>query len=138
MLFALLLTGCTMTQPAINRAQALTRVEELIHDTTRALTPRPRLEALPSFNAPTGCLDDDEHRVVISRAYWLRDVPATENMAVSRQIRAHWESRGHRITASGGPGLNAETRTDGFLLALVWSEGDALYLGVSSPCITPS
>lgn len=137
-LLALLLTGCTVTQPTMNRAHALTRVEELIQDTTQALTPRPRLEAMPSFNAPTGCLDDNEQQIVVSRAYWLRDLPAPKNMAVSSQIRAHWESRGHRITASGGPGLNAETRTDGFLLALVWSEGDALYLGVSSPCITPS
>ncbi|WP_157251404.1 hypothetical protein [Nonomuraea typhae] len=131
-----------MNQSRTPEDQALARVEQLIHDTAGALTHEPRLEAMPSFASPTACLDDDqpEAQVVIARAYWLRGVPKSENLAISRQVRSYWESQGHSITGigrSGSPNLSGESRPDHFLLALVWAEGDDLYLGASSPCIRP-
>jgi hypothetical protein len=139
----LLLSGCTIVnEPTLTQAQALTRVEQLIHDTAGALTPKPRPESIPSFTAPSSCLDEDksQDQIVVSRAYWLREVPKSENMAISRQVRAYWQSQGHRITASGNatnPDLSGESYPDGFTLTLTWAEGDNLYLGAASTCIWP-
>ncbi|NUW36417.1 hypothetical protein HTZ77_34155 [Nonomuraea sp. SMC257] len=100
------------------------------------------MELIESSLAPHACLNDDQpdDKVVIGRAYWLRDVPTSENMSISQQVRAHWEAAGHRIVAVGRPGnpdLSGESRPDGFTLTLTWAEGDNLYLGAASPCVWP-
>ncbi|MBN6053728.1 hypothetical protein JYK22_17445, partial [Nonomuraea sp. RK-328] len=94
------------------------------------------------YTAPSVCLDDDksQDQVVVSRAYWLRDVPRSDNMAISQQVRTYWEDHGHRVTSVGGagnPGVTGETSPDGFLMTLTWAEGDNLYLGAASPCVWP-
>ncbi|MEV0144526.1 MULTISPECIES: hypothetical protein [unclassified Nonomuraea] len=138
----LLVSGCSANGVTINQTQALTRVEQLIRDTANGLTPRPELEQLPMFTAPTACLDEDksQDQITVSRAYWLRGVPKSENVAISRQVRAYWEAHGHRITSIGGtgnPGVTGESRPDGFTMTLTWVEGDSLYLGAASPCVWP-
>ncbi|MFD1935875.1 hypothetical protein ACFSKW_30830 [Nonomuraea mangrovi] len=134
-----------MNQPTMTQAQALDRVEQLIRETAAALTPQPRLELLPSSVAPHTCLDQgkSENQLVIYRAYWLRDLPRADNMNIARQVQAYWEKRGHVITATGGfhdgaPTVHGESRPDGFLLALVWAEGDDLYLASTSTCVWPN
>ncbi|MEU8108310.1 hypothetical protein AB0C18_31820 [Nonomuraea muscovyensis] len=131
-----------MNEPTLTHAQALARIEQILHETSQAISPRPRLEVLPSFNAPSGCQGEgaSEDQIIVSRAYWLRDIPKTENMNVSRQVRDFWQAQGYRIAASGkggAPGLSGESQPDRFRLSLVRAAGDDLYLGASSPCIWP-
>ncbi|MFI6298995.1 hypothetical protein ACIBEJ_45920 [Nonomuraea sp. NPDC050790] len=140
--FVLLLTGCAVSEPTLTQTQAIGLIDKLINQTVRAITPKPRLEVLPSFNAPSGCAGEgaSEEQIIVSRAYWLRDVPKDQNLAVSRQVRLFWQSQGHRIVAAGGGGnlnLSGESRPEGFKLSLTWAEGDHLYLGASSTCIWP-
>ncbi|MFI9558797.1 hypothetical protein [Nonomuraea endophytica] len=142
LVFALLLTGCAADKTTLTQAQAVGLIDELISETAHAITPRPKLEVLPSFNAPSGCLGEgaSENRIIVSRAYWLRDVPKDQNLAISRQIRAFWQSRGHRIVAvgsNGNPDLSGESQPDGFKLSLTRAKGDSLFLGASSTCIWP-
>ncbi|GAA2647619.1 hypothetical protein GCM10010412_011290 [Nonomuraea recticatena] len=138
------LIGCTVNQPTITQSHALSRVEQLIRETAAALQPQPRLELLPSSVAPNTCLakEGSEKQVVIHRAYWLRDVPQSANMSIAHQVRARWVEQGHVITAIGGfqagaPTIHGESMPDGYLLGLIWAEGDDLYLAATSPCVWP-
>ncbi|GAA2354352.1 hypothetical protein [Nonomuraea africana] len=133
-----------MSEPPLTQAQALARVDRLVHDTAAALTPKPRLELVASSVPFSACLDGgkSESQIVINRAYWLRDLPKSENMSIARQVRAFWERQGHVITSTGGwqvghPSIGGESRPDGFVLALTWSAGDDLYLAATSPCVWP-
>ncbi|MGW4468246.1 hypothetical protein ACWENQ_01095 [Nonomuraea sp. NPDC004354] len=133
-----------MNQPTITQAQAISRVDQLVHETAAALVPKPRLELMPFTVPPSRCLHDgdSQDKVVINRAYWLRDVPKTKNMEIARQVRAYWEAQGHRIVSTGGwevgqPSIGGESRPDGFILALVWAAGDDLYLASTSTCVWP-
>jgi hypothetical protein len=130
-----------MTQSA-----ALIRVEQLIKTTAAGLTPRPNLELVPYSVAPHPCIDHEAEvpgrQISINRQYWLRDVPATANMAIARQVMDHWKQEGHAVTSTGGfdvghPSVGGMSRPDGFILALVWAEGDHLYLAATSPCVWP-
>lgn len=127
-------------------AQALARAEDLIRQTAGVLRPRPRLEPLAGQSTSSPCLEphDDgaQDRIVVSRAYWLREVPGAANMEIARQVMDHWQRQGHVITSTGGfqvghPSVGGVSRPDGFILALVWSEGDRLYLAATSPCVSP-
>ncbi|MFI6598111.1 hypothetical protein ACIBHX_17785 [Nonomuraea sp. NPDC050536] len=131
-----------MTDRTMTESQALARVEKLIHETAAVIVPKPRLELMPHTVAPHPCLHDDksQDQIVVNRAYWLRDIPKSDIMNVSRQVRAYWESQGHRITASGregNPDLSGVSQADGFTLALTWSAGDTLYLAATSACVWP-
>ncbi|WP_214321456.1 hypothetical protein [Nonomuraea sediminis] len=138
----LLLTGCTVNDHTITQDQATARVEQLIKDTAAALRPEPRLELIPHGTGPEECTHDSEPpgKVTINRAYWLREIPKSENMNISRQVRAYWQAQGHRIVASGkpdNPDLSGESQPDGFILALTWAEGDDLFLAATSTCVWP-
>ncbi|MFI6387485.1 hypothetical protein [Nonomuraea sp. NPDC050540] len=131
-----------MNKPTFSQGQAIAINDKLISETVRAINPRPRLEVISSFNAPSGCLGEgaSKNQIIVSRAYWLRDVPKDQNLAISRQIRVFWQSRGHRIVSmgsNGNPDLSGESQPDGFRLFLTWAEGDHIFLGASSPCIWP-
>jgi len=130
----------------ITQAQALTRVEQLLTSTASVLDPRPRLELNTIFPTASSCLDpgpaESSKQVVVSRAYWLRDIAAKQNIVIAHQVRDHWIQQGHVITGAGGveaghPNISGETRPDGFILALGWAEGDRLYLAATSPCVWP-
>jgi hypothetical protein len=130
----------------ITQTQALTRVEQLLTSTASALDPEPRLESNAIFPTSSRCLDpglaESSKQVVASRAYWLRDIPAKQHIAIAHQVRDHWIQQGHVITGTGGveaghPNISGETRPDGFILALGWAEGDHLYLAATSPCVWP-
>ncbi|NUT42700.1 MAG: hypothetical protein HOV86_22210 [Thermoactinospora sp.] len=124
----------------MTQEEAVTRVEQLVRSTAAVLRPRPRLELLPYSVTPNPCDYDDGEpsRFTVNRAYWLRDLPRESSADISRQIRAHWESSGHTITAQGSadkPSLFGVSHPDNYTLALVWAEGDALYLAATSPCL---
>ncbi|GAA0950899.1 hypothetical protein [Nonomuraea longicatena] len=89
-----------MTDTTLTQAQADARVQQLIRDTAGALTPKPRLELIPDGSGADRCLGEDasEGMVHINRAYWLRDVPVSENLNLSRQVKAYRQAQGHRIT----------------------------------------
>ncbi|WP_327090017.1 hypothetical protein OIE66_05200 [Nonomuraea sp. NBC_01738] len=133
-----------MNQPTITQAQADARVTQLIRDTAAALTPPPRLELVPHGTGANDCLHDGEPegKVVINRAYWLRDIPKSQSMNIGRQVKSYWEAQEHRIVSAGGwqvghPNIGGVSQPDGYLLALVWTEGDNLYLEATSPCLWP-
>ncbi|MFE0145769.1 hypothetical protein ACFWY5_01400 [Nonomuraea sp. NPDC059007] len=131
-----------MNKPTLSQTQAIALNDKLINETVQAVTPKPRLEVIASFNTPSGCLGEgaSENQIIVSRAYWLRDVPKDQNLAISRQIRVFWQSQGHRIVSmgsNGNPDLSGESQPDGFRLFLTWAEGDDLFLGASSTCIWP-
>lgn len=125
----------------ITQSQATERVEGLIRNTAEVLEPQPRLELIPYSVTPNPCAysaDGLPERFTINRAYWLRGLPRDRSTDISRQVRARWEAQGHVITATGragNPGLTGTTRPDGYTLALVWAEGDNLYLAATSPCV---
>ncbi|GAA4582331.1 hypothetical protein GCM10023194_16760 [Planotetraspora phitsanulokensis] len=132
--------------PTIAQTQALTRVEQLLANTVSALDPEPRLELNAIVPTVSRCLDpgptESSEQVMVSRAYWLRDIPAKHNLAIAYQVRDHWVQQGHIIIGTGGmesghPNIAGETRPDGFILALGWAEGDHLYLAATSPCVRP-
>ncbi|WP_143590831.1 hypothetical protein [Thermoactinospora rubra] len=140
--FILLLSGCTINESTITQSEAIARVDQLIHETANTLTPKPRLELIPSSTTPGSCLDSGkpQGQVVINRKYWLRGIPKDETMSIAHQVRAYWKKQGHRIVGSGGPknpDLSGESHPDGFILALSWTEGDNLYLAATSPCVWP-
>ncbi|MEV5413479.1 hypothetical protein AB0K60_32185 [Thermopolyspora sp. NPDC052614] len=145
-------TGCSVSgggstddvsQPAMTKSQALARIEQLIQATASELNPKPRLELYrPSLNE-SSCPDatgDDSSRVVISRAYYLRDIPSEQNSQVSEQVQQHWQQQGHLIEGVSRNGFNiaGRSRPDDFLLALDRTGEGALMLGVTSPCVSAS
>ncbi|MEW9527738.1 hypothetical protein [Microbispora sp. NPDC049125] len=131
--------------PTITESRALVRVEQLIRDTAADLRPVPTLELIPFMATPSRCPDHPagyDAELVVTRAYWLNGIDAGHMMAVAQQVRASWERQGHVLTATGDlaaghPDLAGQTRPDGFVLALVWAEGDRLYLAATSPCVRP-
>ncbi|MFI6499037.1 hypothetical protein [Nonomuraea typhae] len=131
-----------MTDETITQAQALARVEQLIRDTAAALAPAPQLELIPHGTGTDICLNPNEPagKVNVNRAYWLHDVPRSENLSISRQVKAYWEAQGHVITGTGtgkSPNLSGESRPDRYILGLSWSEGDKLFLEATSTCVWP-
>lgn len=136
-------TSARSAPPATSQAQALARVEQLIRDTTAALTPVPRLDLIPYSVPPNPCAfsnDGMPERFTVNRKYWLRDVPKAEIASIARQVMTFWQQQGHAITSTGGfevghPSVGGKSRPDGYTLALVWAEGDNLYLAATSPCV---
>jgi hypothetical protein len=132
----------TMTQK-----QATDRVEQLIHDTVAALSPKPRLEIIDYMSQPTSCVDPTDggspDRTVISHSYWLRGVPHGRNGDIGRQVEAYWKSKGYKITAVQGldtnkPDINGYTQPDEFLISIETNVDGDLDIGATSPCIWPN
>ncbi|OUC93911.1 hypothetical protein [Streptosporangium minutum] len=144
-----LAVGCTrgeaVNEPTMTQAQALARVEQLIKETSDVITPKPRLDLdRPSLNV-NGCLDPtdsgSEGRVVISRSYYLRDIPRDQVAEVARQVKQYWEEQDHYIVGVSINGLDISGRSkpDDFLLSLApTGNNDVLNLGVTSPCVWPN
>ena len=106
---AILVAGCTIgmednkkpeeiSKRAVNEstmteAQALERVEQLIKETVEIITPKPRLDLFrPSLNTQH-CLDPtdggSEERIVVTRIYYLRDIPQDRLSHVAQQVRRY-------------------------------------------------
>src|SRR4051794_36708888 len=123
-----LVTGCTggeaVNEPTMTQAQALARVEQLINETVSVITPKPRLDLYrPSLNV-NACLDatdgGSEDRIVISRSYYLRDIPRDQVGEVARQIKQHWERQGYYIETASKDGLAVfgHSQPDDFLISI--------------------
>ncbi|MEV4247943.1 hypothetical protein AB0J63_31575 [Streptosporangium canum] len=144
-----LAVGCTrgeaVNEPTMTQAQALARVEQLIKETSDVINPNPHLDLYrPSLNV-NGCLDPtdggSEDRVVISRSYYLRDIPKDQVGEVARQVKQHWERQGYYIEAVSKDGLAVfgHSQPDDFLLSIgPTGDDDVLNLGVTSPCVWPN
>ncbi|WP_248961816.1 hypothetical protein [Sphaerisporangium perillae] len=133
--------GKAVDKPTLTQDEAVARIEQLIHDTANALTPMPRLDLYrPSLNVGS-CLDPtdggSEDRVVISRTYFLRDIPKDKITNVAKQVKAYWEQQGHLIqgVSETGTVISGRSRPDDFLLSVDHSDNDVLALGATSPCI---
>ncbi|MER5318449.1 hypothetical protein [Streptosporangium roseum] len=141
--------GCTegeaVNAPTMTQDQALARVEQLIKETVDVITPKPRLDLYrPSLNV-NGCLDPTdggaEDRVVISRSYYLRDIPMDQIGEVTRRVKQHWERQGYYIETASKDGLAVfgHSQPDDFLISIgPTGDDNVLSLGVSSPCIWPT
>ncbi|MEV5590922.1 hypothetical protein AB0L05_35655 [Nonomuraea pusilla] len=133
-------------KPTITKAQALARIEQLIDGTVRIIHPKPQVELYqPSLNDGL-CLDPldggSEDRIVVSREYYLRGLPKTEDALkeVIAEVKAYWQSQGHFISGENENGLQlyAHSRPDDFLISIGWAAGDVLTLGANSTCLWPN
>ncbi|RSN08335.1 hypothetical protein DMB42_19985 [Nonomuraea sp. WAC 01424] len=133
-------------KPTITKAQALTRIEQLIDGTASAIRPKPQLDLYqPSLNDGL-CLDPQdggsEDRIVVSREYHLRGLPTTEDALkeVIAEVKAYWQSQGHDISGENENGLQlyAHSRPDDFLMSIGWAAGNVLTLGANSTCLWPN
>jgi len=149
----IMITGCTggSMKPIANKStmtkdEALSRVNELINDSVSIIEPKPTLELDPTTLTLYHCLgqvgDNQDGRIYVSRAYYLRGIPKDKDTLadVARRVRRHWEQRGHFIQGVSRNGLNiaARSRPDDFILALSWTPGDVLMIEVSSVCVWPN
>lgn len=142
-----LLSGCSRgvgMEPTLNEQQATDRVQLHIEDTVAVIEPTPRLEResfldmpcdLPSDNGPLG-------RIVVSRGYWLRDIPVERNPEVFEAVERYWVNNGWVVltdeTNSEDAFLSVENRQDAFRMSLSSSIDGQLSIGASSPCIWPN
>ena len=133
-------------KPTMSKDEALARIHELIDDTVSVIDPTPRLELDPTTLTVYRCLgfvgDNSDGRIYVTRAYYLRGIPQDKNKLVdiARQVRRHWEQRGHVIEGTSRDGLviSARSRPDDFILSLSWTAGDVLMIGATSHCIWPN
>ncbi|MGW4411577.1 hypothetical protein ACWEJ6_46655 [Nonomuraea sp. NPDC004702] len=130
-------------KPTFTKAQALTRIEQLIDGTASVIRPKPQLDLYqPSLNDGL-CLDPQdggsEDRIVVSREYHLRGLPKTEDALkeVIAEVKAYWQSQGHDISGESVNGLQlyAHSRPDDFLISIGWAAGGVLTLGANSTCV---
>lgn len=129
--------------PTLNTQQATDRVQQHIDDAVAVIEPTPRLEPEsfldmpcdpPSDNGPLG-------RIVVSRGYWLRDIPPERNAEVFAAVERRWVDNGWVVLAddtdSQDAFLSVENRADAFRMSLSSSVDGQLSLGATSPCIWP-
>ncbi|MQA98458.1 MAG: hypothetical protein GEV11_29120 [Streptosporangiales bacterium] len=132
-------------KPTITQAQAEKRIEDFAKATAEQLDPKPRLARI---NQPTSdlhnCIDPadggSEDRIVVSRAYWLEDIPEAKNADIARQIMEYWKRQGHSIDSAEGldenqPSIHGYTKPDDFEIGVEWSTDGSMSFGATSPCI---
>lgn len=133
-------------KPTITKAQALARIEQLINGTVGAIRPKPQLDLhQPSLNDGL-CLDPQdggsEDRIVVSRSYYLRGLPTTEDVLkeVVAEVKTYWQSQGHYISGEHQNGLQlyGHSRPEDFLITIGWAAGNVLSLGATSTCLWPN
>jgi hypothetical protein len=136
-----------MDKKTITKQQAIARVEQIIRDTVSIMKPTPRLERYPALAEETSCVDPADRgsteRSVITRTYWLRGVPRSENRSIGVQARSYWESQNVKLTHtvgldSGQLKVIGYTRPDDFLVSLSTNTQEALAFTVTSPCFWPN
>ncbi|MEV7010530.1 hypothetical protein [Streptosporangium sp. NPDC051022] len=130
----------------LTEAQATVRVEELIHQVVSGITPKPRLELLPTSLAEHRCLPNEGSvptgKIYVVRSYYLKGLPEKDLSSAALIIQGNWESAGHKIAMThrfdaGKPRLSGDT-DDGFGLSLDTTTTMELLLAVVSPCFRPS
>lgn len=133
-----------LPQHTMTEKQAITRAEEILHQTAAALKPRPRLETYRPGSITGPCLispnDAKDKRVQVTRTFWLRGITPDQNAAIGTQILQYWKAQGYTITGSKGvgspqPSISGATRADDFLISLDTSSDGSLSIGTTSPCI---
>ncbi|GGT43958.1 hypothetical protein ACFFV7_33140 [Nonomuraea spiralis] len=133
-------------KPTITKAQALTRIEQLINGTAGVIHPKPQLDLYqPSLNDGL-CLDPQdggsEDRIEVSRSYYLRGLPKAEDALkeVVAEVKAYWQKQGHYIAVEHENGLQlyGHSRPDDFLITISLAADDVLSLGATSTCLWPN
>jgi hypothetical protein len=130
----------------ITKAQALSRIDQLVNGTVSVIRPKPRLELYrPSLIdgtcSPPGSTDL-RHPVEVSREYYLRGLPETEDALrkVVADVKAYWQKEGHYIAVEHENGLQlyGHSRPDDFLMAIGVEADNVLTLGATSTCLWPN
>jgi hypothetical protein len=128
----------------ITLQQANERAEKYVQDAVAAIEPAPRLELLGKFE-DSPCGDPSDHgpqgRAVVSRSYWLRDVPAQRNAEVITAVVKWWTDHDFVITGDKRPQANwvfAENKIDSFRMSIEESPSGNLSIGTDSPCVWPN
>ncbi|MQA95715.1 MAG: hypothetical protein GEV11_14080 [Streptosporangiales bacterium] len=145
------LTGCGLfggavsDKPTINQDQAEARIDELIAEAMKGLDPKPRLERFEEHDLLRRCLDPadggSEDRVVVSKRYWLEDIPKKEpNAQIAEQVIANMKKAGHSVFSTNGlgtdkPEIFIASRPDDFRMSLIGSADGSLSIGATSPCV---
>lgn len=131
-------------KPTITQQQAVQRVDELVSAAVSGVKPQPRLVAEEGFTLARRCSDPTDggstDRIIVSKRFWLQDVPVAKHAGVARQIRANLVKQGHTVETTRGieknqPEIFARSRPDDFLMSITSSGGGPLSIGASSPCI---
>ncbi|MGH4019791.1 MAG: hypothetical protein ACRDT0_11255 [Pseudonocardiaceae bacterium] len=132
-------------QPTLNQQQGTERMEQHIMNAVAVIEPKPSLElqsantqdcSQPSDDGPLG-------RVVLSVAYWLREIPVERNPEVFAATKRHWMGSewtvlSDRSQRAEAPFISVQNDRDGFRMSIQSSVDGQLSLGASSPCIWPN
>ena len=148
-LAGLIISGCSggnpVFKPTITQQHANARAEQILRETTAAITPQPALEANQLESGTGPCLvnpsDSSDKRVQVVLSYWLRGISTQDNASVGQQILRYWRHKGYGISGTKGIGTDSPTifavTPDNFLISLETSGNGALSIGTSSPCLWP-
>ncbi|GAA4207234.1 hypothetical protein GCM10022252_70600 [Streptosporangium oxazolinicum] len=135
-------------KPNISKAQATTRVEELVRTAVAEVKPVPNMKLSPTSLADRPCIPDEGNvltgEIYVIRSYYLTGIPKEHLVEVARKIQTNWKNSGHKITNEyafdrGKPQLSGRT-SDDFRLALDTVDGESgleISLLVGSPCFRP-
>ncbi|WP_214107602.1 hypothetical protein [Acrocarpospora catenulata] len=127
----------------MTKAQALARVEQLIQEFAVVITPEAKLELYQPSLTDDPCLDPTdggpENRIIVSRSYFVRNIPKGQAKQIADRMKAYWEQHGHIVAgvSTNGTVITGRTRPDDFLVALSWTDSDVPILDAASPCIWP-
>ena len=82
-------------------------------------------------------------KFTITRRYWLRGIDKTDLLPIAKRVIAYWQDQGHTVTSTGGfeqaePSVGGMSKPDNYILALVWTPGNNLYLASTSTCVWPN
>ncbi|MEV5556304.1 hypothetical protein AB0L44_21850 [Nonomuraea wenchangensis] len=133
-------------KPTITKAQALTRIGQLIDETVAVIHPKPQLDLYqPSLNDGI-CPDRQDpgsaDRIEVSREYYLRGLPTTEDALrkVIAEVKVYWQKQGHYIAVEHENGLQlyGHSRPDDFLITIGREADNVLTLGATSTCLWPN
>lgn len=124
----------------VTRERAAAGVEERVWSTQREVVPRARLEELARLAVPCSFWNDRSSWFRLEHDYWVRGVPARDQVRVIEAVRDRWLAGRYRLRLSrnDAAGRLAEvvvTDRSGFGLSM-WRNPDGdLVLRGASPCL---
>ncbi|MGW7538241.1 hypothetical protein [Amycolatopsis sp. NPDC054798] len=129
-------------QPTITAAEANRRVEEYAAKVREALPPNAVYELYAS-EEHGDCSDPSDNgvkgRVIASRSYQVRGLPADRIPSYFDALRAWWQSHGFRVLDNTPPNefLWVENTSDAFRMTLKANSDGELFVIATSPCVWP-
>jgi hypothetical protein len=131
--------------PRYTHPQAVTLVNQYIHDFVHRLDPQPRLELLRGGDIECAGPNDDQDTglVMYERTFWLRSLNKADNNTVLKKLKEYWSANGFTITlgATNAPAhlwhVAARNQFTEFKMDMVEGSSGSLSMGAQSPCVRP-